>query len=190
MGRFPPRSAPGARGGEGKLPEAAIAMLRAQPRFDDNPYVFPAARSVNGEDTCDERMVQAQAGARTPRSRSSSPACRNGSCTICAAQPRSLMSRAGVLSEHAERVMGHAHGAASKASTIGTPMSTRRPPPCGEAGLPNRAHRPQRFGAGRQFALNLGRKTEQGRVADAEGAGAALSGTQATGAEDPTRSAL
>ena len=96
-------------GGELKLPEAAIAMLRAQPRLGDNPYVFPAARSVNGKDACmsgwskRKRALDAKIALELP-------GMPQWQLHDLRRTSRSLMSRAGVLSEHAERVMGHAVG--------------------------------------------------------------------------------
>jgi integrase len=81
------------------LPEAAIAIIRAQPKLGDNPYVF-AGRSegpVNGFSKCKARFDKA---------------CGVSGWTLhdCRRSARSLMSRAGVRPDIAERVMGHAIG--------------------------------------------------------------------------------
>ena len=84
-------------------------MLRAQPRLGENPYVFPAARSVKGKDACmsgwskRKRALDAKIALELP----GMPQWQLHDLRRTA---RSLMSRAGVLSEHAERVMGHAVG--------------------------------------------------------------------------------
>jgi integrase len=93
--------------GELKLPEAAIALVRAQPRLGDNPYVFPAVRTVKGKHACmsgwskRKRALDAKIAAELP----DVPQWQLHDLRRTA---RSLMSRAGVPSEHAERVMGHA----------------------------------------------------------------------------------
>ena len=96
-------------GGELKLPEAAIAMVRAQPRLGDNPYVFPAVRTVKGKAACmsgwskRKRALDAKIALELP-------GMPQWQLHDLRRTSRSLMSRAGVLSEHAERVMGHAVG--------------------------------------------------------------------------------
>jgi integrase len=93
--------------GELRLPEAAVALVRAQPRLGDNPYVFPATRTVKGKDACmsgwskRKRALDAKIATELP----DVPQWQLHDLRRTA---RSLMSRAGVPSEHAERVMGHA----------------------------------------------------------------------------------
>jgi integrase len=76
-----------------KLPQAAIAIINAQPRLVSSPYVFISRTGSNGyskaafDDRCGVADWRLHDLRRTARS---------------------LMSRAGVLSEHAERVLGHA----------------------------------------------------------------------------------
>ena len=91
-----------------KLPKAALAIVREQPRLGDNPYVFAAGRGVKGKDPAPmsgwskrKRALDAKIAAELP----DMPAWTLHDLRRTA---RSLMSRAGVLSEHAERVMGHA----------------------------------------------------------------------------------
>ena len=78
------------------LPELALQIIEAQPRFVGNDYVFAAGKGAidnmswhkaaiyKASNTVDWRLHDLRRSAR------------------------SLMSRAGVLSEHAERVLGHA----------------------------------------------------------------------------------
>ena len=92
--------------GELKLPEAALAIVRAQPMLGDSPFVF-AGRSGNGKDVCmsgwskRKRALDAEVALALP----DVPQWQLHDLRRTA---RSLMSRAGVPSEHAERVMGHA----------------------------------------------------------------------------------
>ena len=95
-------------GGDLKLPPMAMDIIRAQPRFAGNDYVFAGRRT----------------GARSKRAPRSNGSWFNGFAKAKSAldkasgvcnwrihdlrrTARSLMARAGVLSEHAERVMGH-----------------------------------------------------------------------------------
>jgi integrase len=97
-------------GGELKLPKAAIDIIRAQPMIGDSPYVF-AGRSVKGKEHAylsgygkRKRAFDTKVGAalgETPPPWTLHDLRRTA---------RSLMSRAGVPSEHAERVMGHVQG--------------------------------------------------------------------------------
>jgi integrase len=83
-----------------QLPKQAVAIIKAQPRFTGNGYVFAATRGdgpLNGFDK---------------RKRAFDKACGVTGWTLhdlrrCA---RSLMSRAGVRPDIAERVLGHAIG--------------------------------------------------------------------------------
>jgi integrase len=81
------------------LPEMAQAIIAAQPRFAANPYVFAGRTEgpINGMSKCKARLDRASgvSGWKLHDLRRTA---------------RSLMSRAGVSSEHAERVMGHAIG--------------------------------------------------------------------------------
>jgi integrase len=83
-----------------RLPEQALAIVRAQPRLGNNPHVFASLR-----------------GAGPINGISKAKAAFDKSCGVTGwtlhdlrRTARSLMSRAKVLSEHAERVMGHAIG--------------------------------------------------------------------------------
>jgi len=94
-------TAPREKGNVGKvrLPPGARAILDALPRFVDNPYVFALRgqrhMSASG-------MFKAKFDAKLPANMP------NWRLHDLRRTARSLMSRAGVSSEHAERVMGHA----------------------------------------------------------------------------------
>ena len=95
-------------GGELKLPEAAIAMVRAQPRLGGSPYVFAAARSVNGKAHASMSGWSKRKRALDAKIALELPGMPQWQLHDLRRTARSLMSRAGVPSEHAERVMGHA----------------------------------------------------------------------------------
>ena len=81
-------------GGELALPVAALAIIESQPRFVSNPHVFPA----RGEGHFTSYSLhKARLG---------------GDWTVhdCRRTARSLMSRAGVRPDIAERVLGHSVG--------------------------------------------------------------------------------
>lgn len=96
------RTEQGEKGNAGSvlLPQAALDIIREQPRFVDNDFVF--------------------AGSHSKRWRGSFSRSKQAFDQACGVQDwrlhdlrrtaRSLMSRAGVLSEIAERVLGHAVG--------------------------------------------------------------------------------
>ena len=81
------------------LPPMAIEVIRALPQLRSNPYVFAGhgPGALRGVAKCKHRLDNA----------SGVTGWTIHDLRRCA---RSLMSRAGVLSEHAERVMGHAIG--------------------------------------------------------------------------------
>ena len=83
-------------GGDLKLPLVALDIIKAQPRFASSPYVFAGRNGepLNGFSKSKARFDEA-CGVR------------NWVLHDCRRSARSLMSRAGVSSEHAERVMGH-----------------------------------------------------------------------------------
>lgn len=80
-----------------KLPKAALNIIRAQPRLVSNPYVFAGRGQgpFNGFSKAKERFDGKLKGVKP--------------WTIhdLRRTARSLMSRAGVSGDHAERVMGH-----------------------------------------------------------------------------------
>jgi integrase len=92
------------RGGELILPEMALDVIRSQPRFAHSLYVFPAARGkghfkayASGKKALDAAMAEAApVGAFT-----------NWTLHDLRRTARSLMSRAGVTFEIAERMLGH-----------------------------------------------------------------------------------
>ena len=88
-------------GGELKLPPAAMQIVHAQPKLAGNPYVL-AGRNGNpfrGFANAVPALIEASG-------------VRGWIVHDCRRTARSLMARAGVISEHAERVMGHAVGGA------------------------------------------------------------------------------
>jgi integrase len=82
------------------LPEAALAIIRARPRLASNPHVFPGRRT----DGPFKGFGEAKA-AFDARLRANSPGWTLHDLRRTA---RSLMSRAGVRPDVAERVLGHA----------------------------------------------------------------------------------
>jgi integrase len=94
-------SAPREKGNAGtlQLPKVAIDLIRAQPRLGNNPFVFPGRRGGHMNDLAKcKRALDARMPAGTPQ----------WQLHDLRRTARSLLSRAGVLSEHAEKVMGHA----------------------------------------------------------------------------------
>ena len=108
------------KGNPGKLqlPKAALDIIQAQPRFVGNPYVFAGndghAFRRNGRSKTALDAASGVADWRLHDLRRTA---------------RSLMSRAGVIREHAERVLGHG-SAVSKVSTTGIRTTPRRLMPC------------------------------------------------------------
>jgi integrase len=89
-------------GGVLALPGMALVILEAQPRLASNPHVF-AARGGEGPFRgfgSGKAALDAKLPEGTP----------NWTVHDLRRTARSLMSRAGVLGEHSERVMGHAIG--------------------------------------------------------------------------------
>jgi len=83
-----------------QLPAEALAIINSQPRMAQNPHVFAASRGGGGVNGF-------------PRAKATFDA----ACGVTGwvlhdlrRTARSLMSRAGVSSEHAERVLGHVIG--------------------------------------------------------------------------------
>ena len=98
------RTAPREKGNPGRLPlsAAALSIVRKQPRLASNPHVFAAARG-NGPATLTsgrfKRAFDAKCGITT-----------RWVVHDARRTARSLMSRAGVQGEIAERTLGHAVG--------------------------------------------------------------------------------
>ncbi len=86
-------------GGVLKLPKAAQAIIEAQPQIGDNPFVFAGRGDgpINGMSKA-KRRFDATLPKKMP----------GWTIHDLRRTARSLMSRAGVSSEHAERVLGHA----------------------------------------------------------------------------------
>ncbi len=80
-----------------KLPETALTIIKAQPRFSSNEHVFAAARGDGPLNGFNKRKVAFD------------KACGVTGWTLhdLRRTARSLLSRVGVSSEHAERVLGH-----------------------------------------------------------------------------------
>jgi integrase len=82
-----------------QLPKLALDIIKAQPRFVDNPYVFAGKDGHALRRNSDSKIkLDAKCGVEDFRLHDLRRAA------------RSLMSRASVSSEHAERVLGHAIG--------------------------------------------------------------------------------
>jgi len=86
--------------GELSLPPAALDIIRSQPQLGDNPYVLAGRGNghINGYSKA-KRQFDAKL-----------PDMAQWQLHDLRRTARSLLSRAGVSSEHAERVMGHAIG--------------------------------------------------------------------------------
>jgi integrase len=93
-------TAPREKGNAGvlKLPPLAMAIINNQKRFASSPYVFPAARGGN--------PISGFVGLK--REFDKRAGLLDYSLHDLRRSARSLMARAGVPGEHAERVMGHA----------------------------------------------------------------------------------
>ena len=89
-------------GGALALPQMALDIVQTRPRFASNPHVFPA-RGRSGP-FCGFFSSKAAFDAKLADDM------KPWTIHDLRRTARSLMSRAGVLSEHAERVMGHAIG--------------------------------------------------------------------------------
>ena len=93
------RTEDGEKGNAGalQLPEIALQIINAQPRYATNQFVFAGIRDAAFKtDNRLKRKLDAKSGVSDWRLHD------------LRRTARSLMSRAGVLSEHAERVLGHA----------------------------------------------------------------------------------
>jgi integrase len=80
-----------------KLPEAALAIIKAQPKFISNEYVFAAARGVGSLNGFNKRKAAFDKVCGVT----------NWTLHDLRRTARSLMSRAGVPDEHAEHTLGH-----------------------------------------------------------------------------------
>jgi integrase len=90
-------------GGALTLPGTALALIEAQPRLASSSYVFPA-RGHNGQPFSGFGASKAALDGKLPDDMA------GWTIHDLRRTARSLMSRAGVSSEHAEKVMGHAIG--------------------------------------------------------------------------------
>ena len=90
-----------------KLPQAAIAIISAQPSIGENPFVFPAARRVNGKEHASMSGWAKRKREFDTKVAAILPDVPQWQLHDLRRTARSLMSRAGVPGEHAERVMGH-----------------------------------------------------------------------------------
>jgi integrase len=89
-----------ASAGSLQLPKMALDIIAEQPRLAGNPYVFAAGHGAGPFNSFSQRKEEIDA--KLPKGM---PAWRVHDIRRTA---RSLMSRAGVSSDHAERVLGHA----------------------------------------------------------------------------------
>lgn len=83
--------------GAAKLPEAALAIIKAQPKFKSNPYVFAAARGNGPLNGFNKRKAAFDKASGVT----------GWTLHDCRRTARSLMSRAGISDEHAEHALGH-----------------------------------------------------------------------------------
>jgi integrase len=90
-------------GGALALPGTALALIEAQPRLASSSYVFPA-RGRSGQPFSGFGASKAALDGKLPDDMA------GWTIHDLRRTARSLMSRAGVSSEHAEKVMGHAIG--------------------------------------------------------------------------------
>jgi integrase len=81
------------------LPQAAIAIIRGQPRIGDNPHVFPSTR--NRGPWCDWSDAKRALDARMP-------GIAKWQLHDLRRTSRGLLSRAGVRPDIGERILGHA----------------------------------------------------------------------------------
>jgi integrase len=84
------------------LPEVALAIVKAQPRIAENPYVFASPQGDN-KSLSGFSKAKATLDAKLP-------GMPHFTLHDLRRSARSLMSRAGVSTEHSERVLGHAIG--------------------------------------------------------------------------------
>jgi integrase len=80
-----------------KLPKAALAIIKAQPKFKNNKYVFAAVRGDGHLNGFNKRKAAFDKACGVT----------GWSLHDCRRTARSLMWRAGVSDEHAERTLGH-----------------------------------------------------------------------------------
>jgi integrase len=81
------------------LPQVVLDIIEAQPVIAKNPYVFPGRGKIAFNSFSQRK---AELDAKLPKQMES------WTLHDLRRTARSLMSRAGVISEHAERVLGHA----------------------------------------------------------------------------------
>ena len=93
-------------GGALNLPETALAIIRAQPMIGASPYVF-AGRSAKGREHASLSGFGKRKRAFDAKVAAILPDMPQWQLHDLRRTARSLMSRAGVPSEHAERVLGH-----------------------------------------------------------------------------------
>jgi integrase len=88
--------------GQIKLPKLALDIIAAQPVIDDNPFVFPATKGKGNDNGAFNSFSQrkAELDALLPKME-------GWTLHDLRRTARSLMAKAGVPREHAERVLGH-----------------------------------------------------------------------------------
>jgi integrase len=92
------------------LPPMAIDIIRAQPRFAYSLYVFPAARAKGHFQAYTDGKLQLDKAVTSYVRGSKGAEIQPWRLHDLRRTARSLMSRAGVRPEVAERVLGHAMG--------------------------------------------------------------------------------
>lgn len=99
-------------GGRLPLPQVAQEILAAQPRFEGNPYVFPAARKRKNPKTGEMEPAEFSGFGEGKKAldealKATMPDMLGWTVHDLRRTARTLMSRAGVDSEIAERTLGH-----------------------------------------------------------------------------------
>ena len=84
-------------GGDLLLPAMVLDIIRARPRLGTNPYVLR-----------DRKHAPSPASLMASNNWTAGCHCRSGACMIYGRTARSLMSRASIRPDIAERVLGHA----------------------------------------------------------------------------------
>jgi integrase len=98
-----------ANAGSLRLPETALSIIQAQPRIAGNPFIFAGRREATAFNSWSQRKEELDA-ALLAHLRQANPKAKLASWTFhdLRRTARSLMSRAGVRPDIAERVLGHA----------------------------------------------------------------------------------
>ena len=140
--------------GELKLPEAALAIIASPAAARRQPLRLRRRRSVNGkEHACHERLGKRKR-ALDAKVAAELPDMPQWQLHDLRRTARSLMSRAGVPREHAERVMGHA-SAGRRGRLRSARLFRREGRRAGEARGADRAHRASSLRRGSSICAKL-----------------------------------